>query len=141
MWEKGKWEVSSNDILFDQMIRFPETLETWIIGDGYAANPKDDPNYIGRIWHGFYMGTDIGYLRFIFYFGLIGALAFIIFICYAAWVCMKRFPNYRIMFFMILLVNLVGWFKVSSDVFLTFAIFLCLSQEEQEMSDRKLIFQ
>lgn len=141
LWEKGKWEVSSNDILFDQMIRFPETLETWIIGDGYAANPKDDPNYIGRIWHGFYMGTDIGYLRFIFYFGLIGALAFIIFICYAAWVCMKRFPNYRIMFFMILLVNLVGWFKVSSDVFLTFAIFLCLSQEEQEMSDRKLIFQ
>lgn len=136
LWEHGKWDVNSNNILINHMIRFPETLETWIIGDGYAVNPKDDPNYIGRIWHGFYMGTDIGYLRFIFYFGLIGTLAFVLFICYAAWVCMKRFPNYRIMFFLILLVNLVGWLKVSTDVFLAFAIFLCINKEEQEISDK-----
>lgn len=136
LWEHGKWDVNSNNILINHMIRFPETLETWIIGDGYAVNPKDDPNYIGRIWHGFYMGTDIGYLRFIFYFGLIGTLAFVLFICYAAWACMKRFPNYRIMFFLILLVNLVGWLKVSTDVFLAFAIFLCINKEEQEISDK-----
>ena len=136
LWEHGKWDVNSNNILINHMIRFPETLETWIIGDGYAVNPKDDPNYLGRIWHGFYMGTDIGYLRFIFYFGLIGTLAFVLFICYAAWVCMKRFPNYRIMFFLILLVNLVGWLKVSTDVFLAFAIFLCINKEEQEISDK-----
>ena len=140
LWEKGKWEVSSNDILFEHMIVFPETLETWLIGDGYAANPKDDPNYIGRIWHGYYMGTDIGYLRFIFYFGIIGTLAFIVFICTAAWACMKRFPTYRWMFFMILIVNLIGWCKVTSDVFLALAIFLCLSQEEQQMSEKKRMF-
>ena len=137
LWEKGRWEVSSNDILFEHMIVFPETLKTWIIGDGYAANPKDDPYYIGKIWHGYYMGTDIGYLRFIFYFGIIGTLAFIVFICTAAWSCMKRFPAYRWMFLMILIVNLVGWFKVSSDVFLALAIFLCISKEEQKMSEDK----
>ena len=137
LWEKGRWEVSSNDILFEHMIVFPETLKTWIIGDGYAANPKDDPYYIGKIWHGYYMGTDIGYLRFIFYFGVIGTLAFIVFICTAAWSCMKRFPAYRWMFLMILIVNLVGWFKVSSDVFLALAIFLCISKEEQKMSEDK----
>ena len=130
LWEKGKWEVNSNEILIDHMIRFPETTKTWIIGDGYAANPYNDPNYIGRMWHGFYMGTDIGYLRFLFYFGIIGTLAFIIFICYAAWSCMQRFPNYQLMFFLILVVNLIGWCKVTTDIFLVFAIFLCITPNE-----------
>ena len=71
--EKGKWEVSSNEIL-KNMFRLPESFKTWIIGDGYIENPKNDPYFIGKIWGGYYMGTDIGYLRFIYYFGLIGQI-------------------------------------------------------------------
>lgn len=137
--ETGKWEVSSNNILFDYMIVFPETLRTWIIGDGYAANPISgpyaDPYYIGPDVHGYYMGTDIGYLRYIFYFGVTGTLVFIGFMLKAALICINRFKGYKMMFLMILLVNYIGWFKVSTDIFLVFAIFLCISLEEEEEAE------
>ena len=135
LWETGKWEVSSNDIL-KNMVVFPDNLRTWIIGDGYAVNPSDihspyfDPNYVGESYHGYYMETDIGYLRYIFYFGLAGLGMFIAFFCVAAQVCIKRFPAYRILFLMFLLLNFIGWFKVSTDIFLVFALFLCISKEE-----------
>lgn len=139
LWETGKWEVSSNDILFDHMIVFPETFKTWIIGDGYAANPMDgptaDPYYIGPAFHGYYMGTDIGYLRYIFYFGVTGTLVFIGFMLKAALICINRFKGYKMMFLMILLVNYIGWFKVSTDIFLVFAIFLCVSLEEEKEAE------
>lgn len=62
------------------MYVFPDNLKTWIIGDGYFSNPYNtDPFYIGTRSRGYYMGTDVGYLRFIFYFGLIGLSAFIAF--------------------------------------------------------------
>ena len=41
----------------------PDNLHTWIIGDGYIVNPKDDPYYIGEVTKGYYKNTDIGYLR------------------------------------------------------------------------------
>lgn len=36
---------------------------------------------------------------------------------------------------MILLVNYIGWFKVSTDIFLVFAIFLCVSLEEEKEAE------
>lgn len=50
------------------MYVFPDNLKTWIIGDGYFNGPEDsDPYYTGEIWDiGYYKGTDVGYLRFIF---------------------------------------------------------------------------
>lgn len=133
LWETGEWNVSSNDILFKHMIVFPDNIRTWLIGDGYSANPIDssfaDPYYTGPAFHGFYMGTDIGYLRYIFYFGLIGTILFISFIFKSALVCISRFKDYKMMFLMILLVNYIGWFKVSTDIFLVFAIFLAMENE------------
>ena len=128
--ETGEWTTNSSDILLNHMIVFPETLKTWLIGDGYCANPEVDPYYTGQSYHGFYMGTDIGYLRFLFYFGIFGVLGLVGFICKTAWICIKRFPLYSGMFFMLLLVNLVIWFKVSTDIFLVFAPFLCINKEE-----------
>lgn len=130
--EKGRWETNSNNILRG-MVVFPETIHTWIIGDGYLDNPfNSDPNYIGQDFHGYYMQTDIGYLRFIFYFGLIGLTAFIIYFLAVTDSLMKRFKSYRWMFLMVLVINLLIWLKVSTDIFLVFAIFLCISQEENE---------
>lgn len=126
-FETGKWQTGSNDILFNHMIVFPETMKTWIIGDGYAANPSYDPYYIGEAYHGFYKGTDIGYLRYIFYFGLIGLAIFIAYFCVVARVCAKSFPAYAMMFIFILAVNFIGWVKVSTDIFVVFAPFLCLA--------------
>lgn len=135
--EKGKWEVHSNAIL-QNMYVFPDNLKTWIIGDGYFDNPYyADLYYTGPKWGGFYKGTDVGYLRFIFYFGLMGLVAFIFFMFKAAKICMNRFASYRSLFFVILLLNYAVWFKVSSDIFLVFALFLCIGEEENQMAEQK----
>lgn len=144
LWETGEWQTSSNNILLEHMVVFPDNWVTWLIGDGYAANPMDktlsffDPYYTGPIYHGYYKGTDIGYLRYIFYFGLVGTFVFVLFMWKSAWACIHRFKDYKMMFLMILLVNYIGWFKVSTDIFLVFAIFLVLSKKDDVQTDNIL---
>lgn len=136
--EKGKWDVASNNTL-ESMDVYPETLKTWLIGDGYFANPHNvDPYYIGKYVEGWYMGTDVGYLRFIFYFGLPGLLAFSLFIIYAGIFCIKLSPGYKRMFVFLLMVNFAIWFKVSTDQFLIFALFLMLNPGENMDFERRL---
>lgn len=130
--EKGKWDVHSNEILRNMYV-FPDNWKTWLMGDGYFNNPLDiDPFYTGFIWRGYYHNTDVGYLRFIYYFGVFGLLAFCLFMCKAGRICMNRFTLYRTLFLMILLVNFIVWLKVSTDIFLVFALFLCVDKEENE---------
>lgn len=131
--EKGKWDVHSNEILKNMYV-FPDNLKTWIIGDGYFDNPYyAEPYYTGPKWGGFYQGTDVGYLRFIFYFGMMGLMAFSLFMYKVAQICMNRFTAYRSLFFVILLLNFAVWFKVSTDIFLVFALFLCMTETEDQM--------
>lgn len=128
--EKGKWEVGSNDILVS-MIVFPDEIKTWIIGDGYFVNPGSiDAYYVGEQYMGYYKGTDIGYLRFIFYCGLIGLTAFILFFFKVAKFCANRLNQYALLFYILLFLNLVIWFKVSTDIFVVFALFLVLGIED-----------
>lgn len=122
--EKGHWEVSSNEKL-KTMVVFPETIHTWIIGDGYFMNSRYDINYLGDATdQGFYMGTDVGYLRFIFYFGIVGLIPMMGVIIYSAVICMRRFREERLLFLMALAVGLIVWFKVSTDILCFFALFL-----------------
>lgn len=130
--EKGKWEVHSNDML-QNMYVFPDNVKTWIIGDGYFDNPKlTDPYYTGDMRTAFYMGTDVGYLRFIFYFGVLGLVAFMSFFCKTARLCMKRLMEFKHMFILLLLLNFIIWFKVATDIFVVFALFLCLTASKNE---------
>jgi hypothetical protein len=116
------------------MIVWPEELRTWIIGDGYFANQRNDANYIGdATTEGFYMGTDIGYLRFIFYFGIIGLLAISAVMIYAGIISIKAFPNYFPLFLMGIATNFVVWLKVSTDLFPFLSLFACLSFLHQEL--------
>lgn len=127
--ETGRWEVHSNEMLMDMYV-FPDNWKTWIIGDGYFDNPYGiDPYYTGENWPGFYKATDVGYLRFIYYFGVIGLAAFSWFFCAVTTVCRKRFPRYAMFFGFLLLLNFLVWFKVSTDIFVVFAPFLCLAPE------------
>lgn len=135
--EKGQWETNSNNIL-KNMIVFPDNVQTWLIGDGYIENPYNrDPYYVGPNFGGYYMGTDIGYLRFIFYFGVIGLFTFILYFYKVAQACRRRFPKYATMFWLVLAINMIVWLKVSTDIFLVFAIFLCVSKEENEAYDKQ----
>ena len=132
LFETGKWETNSNNIL-KNMIVFPDNLHTWLVGDGYLENPyRRDINYVGPNYGGYYMATDIGYLRFIFYFGLIGLLLFCAYMVTCANELMKRFPAYSWMFFCILIINFIVWIKVSTDIFVVMAIFLCLREPGKE---------
>ena len=127
--ETGVWKVGSNEQL-KSMIIFPETFKTWLIGDGYFNNPlATDPYYIGKITGGYYMGTDIGYLRFIFYCGLIGLSAFSLYICKVVSLCIERYPTKREILFLLGILNFVVWFKVSTDLFLMFALLLMADAE------------
>lgn len=135
--EKGQWETNSNNIL-KNMIVFPDNAQTWLIGDGYIENPTGrDPYYVGPTYGGYYKGTDIGYLRFIFYFGVIGLFTFILYFYKVAQVCRRRFPQYATMFWLILAINMIVWLKVSTDIFLVFAIFLCVSKKENDAYEKQ----
>ena len=105
------------------MYRFPETLKTWIIGDGYMLSANNDPYYIGPFYLGYYKGTDVGYLRFIYYFGIIGLIPCIMQMIKTTQIGMKRLPEYSVLCFMLLMVNFICWFKVSTDTFSVMAIF------------------
>lgn len=129
--ETGRWEVHSNSQLAAQFF-LPDNAWTWIIGDGYIASTTIDPYYIGKAWTGFYKGTDVGYSRFLFYFGLIGLVIFSLFFVKVCQVCANRIKEYKYMFVIFLLINFIVWFKVSTDIFVVFAPFLCLSALKDE---------
>ena len=132
LFETGEWQIDSNEKL-KTMIVFPDNAKTWIIGDGYFTNPYyTDPTYVGYQPGGYYMGTDIGYLRFIFYFGLIGLIAFSIFFVTSAKVCIAKLPEYKLLVLFILLLGFVIWLKVATDVFLVFALLLCVGNMRDE---------
>lgn len=138
LFEQGEWQVSSNEKL-KTMYVFPETLKTWIIGDGYFSNPRDvDPFFTGEEIGGYYMGTDVGYLRFIFYFGVIGLFTMIAVIFKAGKICIKTLPRYKMMFILLLAANYVIWLKVSTDIFLVFALFLMVRNGEEECFEQTI---
>lgn len=130
--EQGKWDVHSNEIL-KNMVVWPETLKTWLIGDGYCDNPLADPNFLGVITGGYYMGTDIGYLRFIFYFGLPGAIMMAGIFIYSTVICIRRLNwEFTLLFGFLLISNLIGWIKVTSDILMIYSPFLILAFQKAE---------
>lgn len=124
--EKGYWETNSTNIL-KGMVVWPESIKTWAIGDGYFFNSQDTPDRFGQLETGFYMDTDIGYLRYIFYFGSIGLLLLTAVFLRITATCCRIFTKDSLLFIFILLVNLVGWVKVSSDIIMIFAPFFVLA--------------
>lgn len=136
--EKGKWEVHSNEMLKQGYI-FPDNMKTWVIGDGYFGTTDTNPYYIGTRWAGFYKGSDVGYSRFLFYFGLTGLLAFSFFMFMSCMVCVRRFKSMQYMFLVLLALNFIVWLKVSTDIFLVFALFLCISKEENDAYEERML--
>lgn len=125
--EEGHWSTTSTNKL-ETMYVWPDNFRTWIVGDGYFENQRNDPNYIGTATtRGFYMGTDVGYLRFIFYFGIPGLIAISAVMIYAGIISIKALPKYSHVFMMGVLCNFVVWLKVSTDLFPFLSLFAALS--------------
>lgn len=110
--ETGEWSTHSTDIL-QTMYRWPSELKTWIIGDGLM---EEDGH--------FYMFTDVGYIRFIYYFGTIGLVFFILLYVFAVMEGIKMSREHTIMFCLLFCLNMIVWFKVATDTFVIFAFLL-----------------
>lgn len=134
LYEQGAWDVGSNEQL-SNMVVWPENLKTWFIGDGYIVNPKEDPHYVGPITRGYYMDTDIGFLRFIFYFGLPGLMAFSAFIIMAGVTCARRLPGHNMLLFGLIVLNFIVWCKVATDLFFIFALLYCIDAVSEDERD------
>lgn len=133
--EKGDFNYTSNDRLREMYV-WPDNAKTWIIGDGYFENPLEtDVHYTGEITEGFYKSTDVGYSRFLFYFGLVGLVTFSFYFIEVGRTCMHKFPHWRMMFLFLLLLHFAVWAKVSTDIFLCFAPFLCLDPENDNENE------
>ena len=66
--ERGTFETSSTTEIWEDMIFLPDSLKTLFIGNGIFVDPIN-PEYN-------YMDTDSGYIRFIFFSGLLGSFFF-----------------------------------------------------------------
>lgn len=66
--ESGSMSTSSTDTLMTMYDAIPTTFKSWIIGDAKWDTAT-----------GYYKGTDVGYLRNIWYFGVVGMGALIYF--------------------------------------------------------------
>ena len=62
--QSGKLESDSTNHL-SEMYVYPDNLKTWILGDG---------RFIAEDGMHYYKGTDVGYLRILFFMGLFGLL-------------------------------------------------------------------
>lgn len=117
--ETGDWFTGSTNRL-QNMFVLPDNLKTWLIGDGWFVNP-DDPN-------GFYKNTDIGYLRFIFYCGCIGLSLFVSFFICCTVVLFREWKEDRLFLLLLFLLELIVWVKISTDIFLVYALLLLLDR-------------
>jgi hypothetical protein len=75
--ETGSFSTSSTDGML-RLYKFPTTWETWLLGDAIYEAGK-----------GYYMNTDIGYCRLIFYFGVTG---FIVYMWFEYYILKRIFP-------------------------------------------------
>jgi len=131
--ETGEFRTDSTDRLNSVMWIWPDPndLRTWLIGKATFSN-----------WYA--VGTDIGYCRFVFYCGLIGLTTFIIFFLYISIALWFQIKTYRHLFALLFILALINWVKVSTDIFLVYAVFLCLNspylfEEYYDKSDDEII--
>lgn len=128
--ESGELRTHSTDIL-QTMYRWPQDLKTWIIGDGLM---EEDGH--------FYMFTDVGYIRFIYYFGVIGLASFILLYVFATLEGIRMSKGDRVMFILLFLLNMIVWVKVTTDTFVIFAFLLnacILMRDDAEETDNQVI--
>jgi len=72
----------STDDMLNNMIVFPSSVNTWLFGDGYFSHPLNPQQN--------YMGTDVGYLRLLFYVGSLGSVLLYSWFLMVAYVCLRK---------------------------------------------------
>lgn len=123
--EKGEWRTDSTDKLNAVMWVWPSDLRTWIIGSG--------------LFEGWVYSTDIGYCRFILYCGLVGFSIFCVYFMYNAYAFSQKYENVGLLALLLLAMTFIIWIKVSTDIFMIYALFLCADDivDDSEIEDEE----
>ena len=79
----------------------------------------------------YYYFSDIGYCRFVSYSGLIGITVFGLYFIYNAVYFSIRYPRYRYIFLLMIVVTFVVWAKVATDIFQLYALFYAFTDEDE----------
>ena len=106
----GEFTSQSTRNLMNMFI-LPDNMKTWIIGDA-----------LFDVSGGFYMSTDVGYLRFIFYCGILGFMAFSSLFVFCTIELSRRWPRMKGLFITLLIWQAFFWIKGSADIFVIFAL-------------------
>lgn len=120
LFESGEFQTGSTDELSTMWV-WPQDTQTWLIGSGLFLPKSSDFTYF----------SDIGYCRFIFYSGLIGFIVFGLYFVYNAIYFAIRYPRYRYIFLLMIVVTFVVWAKVATDIFQLYALFYVFTDEEE----------
>ena len=120
LFESGEFQTSSTDELSTMWV-WPHDTQTWLIGSGLFLSNSSDFTYF----------SDIGYCRFIFYSGLIGITVFGLYFIYNSIYFAIRYPRYRYIFLLMIVVTFVIWSKVATDIFQLYALFYAFTDEEE----------
>lgn len=115
LFEHGEFRINTGSTLTSMWKIWPDNLHTWLIGDGHFLDPDDPKKY--------YMGTDVGYARFVFYCGLSGIITFSSLFLYLFYTLSKNNPEYIGLFVMLIILVFVIWIKVSTDLLFAFAFY------------------
>ncbi|MET3035629.1 hypothetical protein ABXT08_05985 [Chryseobacterium sp. NRRL B-14859] len=116
--ESGQLTSSSTEGTLS-MYKFPDSLKTWIIGDGRMEMP--DGSY--------YMHSDVGYVRMIFYFGIILTVLYMFYQGYMFYLLSKKSQLrifkafYLILFLWLLVLNFKGLANLNQYLLLFFIAF------------------
>lgn len=128
-FESNSLESESTNQMKEMYI-WPSTLKTYLIGDGLFSDISTGS---------YYMGTDIGILRLIYYFGIFGLVTYLIFqfkITYAAY---SKNKDYKYMFLVFYLYMVILNYKGFTDLFFLIILFYINNTAENKFSDEKNI--
>lgn len=123
--ESGKFETASSNELKEVFI-FPDEAKTILIGDGLLTDPHN-PEFA------YYKNTDVGFSRLVYYFGIIGTLAFFIFYFYLCYQTkLRNDKKYGIFFIMLFVLLLMLHLKGCTNIMFFIMIFYFLNDRREK---------
>lgn len=108
--ETGEFTTHSTNVL-ETMWVWPETTRAWLIGEG--------------VYGVFKTGSDIGYVNFIFYSGLVGMVIYSLYFIYNHFCLNEKFDRFALLSLLLVVLTFVVWTKVTTDIFFINALLFC----------------
>lgn len=108
--ETGEFRTGSTDHL-ETMWVWPDNRRTWLIGEGIVGVFKTN--------------SDIGYVNFIFYCGLVGLVIYSIYYIYNHLCLNEKYDRFALLSILLVALTFIIWAKVQTDIFFIDALLFC----------------